>query len=354
MTAKKTGMPDNGRNGWIDLARVIATILVICIHCGTPYFISASPAVSSSDRFFACLVASIARICIPLFFLISGFLLLKPDLDPEPFYRKRFRRLLIPWAFWSVIYLLVRIFLQKNRISVLSALRLIYTGHVFYHLWFLYALAGLYLALPFLAPLTEAGKTNRLCWFAGLAMLLGSVLPAFAQLAQFLTGYPFYCGVDKAIFSVYAGYAALGVLCGRLPLTASIKYSCWIILIGGFGLTIGLSWWDFKAHGVATEKWFGFDQPAIAAASIACFFLLRQAAIPFRFLPALKAAAGLTFGIYLCHPLIIELLRTSGWSPPASAFIGIPLCSGIVLLGSAVIVFLLSKLPVIRSVAGQG
>jgi surface polysaccharide O-acyltransferase-like enzyme len=50
------------------------------------------------------------RACVPLFVMISGYLLLPIKEAPEVFYKKRFTRLLFPFLIWSVMYCIVPYF----------------------------------------------------------------------------------------------------------------------------------------------------------------------------------------------------------------------------------------------------
>ncbi|MBK9210985.1 MAG: acyltransferase family protein [Anaerolineales bacterium] len=48
----------------------------------------------------------ISRAAVPLFFMVSGFLLLKKEEPYSVFFRKRAVKVAVPFFIWSVIYLL--------------------------------------------------------------------------------------------------------------------------------------------------------------------------------------------------------------------------------------------------------
>jgi len=55
----------------------------------------------------ANIYGSIARISVPLFFMMSGYLLLPRTESLRSFYTKRMPKVVLPFIFWSVIYLTV-------------------------------------------------------------------------------------------------------------------------------------------------------------------------------------------------------------------------------------------------------
>lgn len=129
----------------LDIAKFISAFLVICIHTGPLEDIS-------KDANFV-LVQIIARIAVPLFFIISGFLFFsKIEMDREwnDYENKRrlkhyVGRLLKIYVIWSILYLPFNYILMSNAggISATSLLGYVrdffFTGS-YYHLWFLPAL----------------------------------------------------------------------------------------------------------------------------------------------------------------------------------------------------------------------
>ncbi|ORM72420.1 hypothetical protein HA44_20390 [Mixta gaviniae] len=59
--------------GWIDNLRAVACLMVIVIHT-TTWYITNSDRVAESAWDLANLLNSASRVCVPLFFMISGYL----------------------------------------------------------------------------------------------------------------------------------------------------------------------------------------------------------------------------------------------------------------------------------------
>ena len=135
----------------IDALRVIAILAVILIHASTK-----SMAVTGLDitiQPFSLFLNQAARFAVPLFFLFFCFVLElnnKKDLSFVEFFKKRASRIVIPFAFWSVVYLL-----YGNKLDIAALFRnnfldtLLY-GTASYHLYFIPTLILFYLAFPFL------------------------------------------------------------------------------------------------------------------------------------------------------------------------------------------------------------
>ena len=90
----------------------------------------------------------ISRFAVPLFFILSGFVLelsYKNGMSFWSFVKKRFSRIFTPYLFWSGIYYLF-VYTQNND----NFLRVILTGNASYQLYFIPTLCIFYLMFPFL------------------------------------------------------------------------------------------------------------------------------------------------------------------------------------------------------------
>src|SRR5512134_1035392 len=89
---------------WADVIRVVAVFLVVTVHV-SGQITNIWGKVPENDWFIANIYGGIARICVPLFFMISGYLLLPRAENLGAFYRKRMPKVVIPFLVWSLIYL---------------------------------------------------------------------------------------------------------------------------------------------------------------------------------------------------------------------------------------------------------
>lgn len=103
------------RNTSLDVIRVVAIFLVLWQHASEFYLIG--PELALVDRHTTVLIAwfsSLDRTCVPLFAMLSGYLLLPTRLGMGDFYRKRLSRVLWPWLFWCVGYAVFFVFYRGD------------------------------------------------------------------------------------------------------------------------------------------------------------------------------------------------------------------------------------------------
>lgn len=191
---------------------MVAALFVILIHVSCQGFYS------FSDFWKVCVkFDSAARMAVPLFFLLSGYFLFsdKPPMLLASFLKRRFSRILIPLILTFVIYLVVRHWTFSDWIHR------IFTGQISFHLWFMYALVGLYLAVPLFQPLftTEAGR--KIALYYVVLWLCCAVFYAYAKRYFGLSFNPFG-QFNFHYFFGFMGFFFTGGLLRRVRVTL-----CW-------------------------------------------------------------------------------------------------------------------------------
>jgi fucose 4-O-acetylase-like acetyltransferase len=98
-------MTDHKRVAYIDLAKGIGMVLVLCGHLQNGIVFSFSPYLQDFCRW-------IFSFHMPMFFIISGMLFAAKGEIPEMkvFFKKRFSSIMIPYYLFSVIYFLIIIY----------------------------------------------------------------------------------------------------------------------------------------------------------------------------------------------------------------------------------------------------
>src|SRR5690606_14500281 len=146
------------RSSYISVLRIIAIFLVILIHSSSGYLNSND--FDAFDWKYANWINSFSRFSVPLFVIISGALLLQKDEDTGIFYKKRLLKIIPPFAFWTVVYLVYYFiryidfeYVGFPQVINIVLIRLKSGSNA--HLWYLYMLIGLYLAIPFLRKMVR-------------------------------------------------------------------------------------------------------------------------------------------------------------------------------------------------------
>jgi surface polysaccharide O-acyltransferase-like enzyme len=169
---------------------------------------------------------SLARVCVPLFVMLSGALLLQPSKADEPlkvFFKKRLNRIGIPFLFWGVAYFAWQFLVNGEALTANSIVQGVLTGPD-YQFWFLYLLLGLYLVTPVLRVLLKHADWKLLrylifVWFAGTALF--PLLTLFG---------PYSLNANVFIFTGWLGYFVLGAYLMRVQLKSSLLtlVGCWV------------------------------------------------------------------------------------------------------------------------------
>lgn len=131
---------------YLDEVRSLAIILVVLGHLIRMFSHDfASWQVCSG-------VFSLTRIGVPLFFTVSGALLLTRKHDVNMFLEKRFKRVFLPFAFWIIVYMILGVAVWRYPFTLRYAYEIIFGMHPLCELfWFIWSLMGVYLLIPVLS-----------------------------------------------------------------------------------------------------------------------------------------------------------------------------------------------------------
>ena len=136
-----------------DVLRMIASAMVVMLHCISPYVKSTAFYGARSWVLFVALDAT-CRAGVPLFFMLSGAMLLSRD-ETEgtlAFYRRKIPPVLVLIVFWDIFYYLYDFlfFYGQENFSLRELINRMFNNGTEYHIWYLYTLVGIYLTAPFL------------------------------------------------------------------------------------------------------------------------------------------------------------------------------------------------------------
>jgi surface polysaccharide O-acyltransferase-like enzyme len=296
---------------------------------------------------------SISRMGVPLFFMVSGSLLLG---KLEPFWlflRKRFVKVGIPTLFWSIFYLVRSTEAYRDGsmgpLAVgLSMLKAIYLGDVEIHLWFLYILVGIYLVVPILRLFVSAAARRDILYF----ILMWFLATPFLEVLHRLTG--FKSALQIPVVAGYVGYFVLGYYLQDIRLSSRGRWLAFLGVFAAVAVTFfGTNLLSANAGPIDSYFYSYFSPPTILAAM--CGFLLLKS-LGERLGaggPLVQMVSETSFGIYLIHIFVIEILRKGdlgfrlfSWMGPTVYMI--PLTGMVVFLVSFVIVYVMRRIPVIK------
>lgn len=275
------------RQLWPDLVRVIAIFLMVVLHVSAGY-VTMYPNLPLLDWWMANLIESLTRVCVPLFFILSGSLILGRKEDLANFYSRRFGKLLVPWSFWSLIYGVISLLNGEQFDSVFQLV--VYTAWSGF--WILPIFLGLYVATPF---------------FNWLTRKLGN---DFTMLFLILMGGLLMMGIHLPIYFEYSFFYVLGMLLKKINLNLLQTYLLGLVTIFIWFFIAVMTDFSSALNNVFTETYYHYYSWTVVLLSASLFVLLKQIA-EFEGVKKLgEAIAELSqasFAIYFIHMIVFKL-----------------------------------------------
>lgn len=330
---------------WLDAVRVTACLLVLLRHSLCECFVGMKTTVWVGTYY-------LTMCCVPLFFMISGALIMPTTMSTSQFLRRRVGRVLWPLLFWSVIYIFL---FRESGEDILGTLVRIVTIPISLQgagdLWFIYALVAFYLIVPVISPwLRRAGK-NELTFY----LLLIVVAYSMSYLSRYL---PLQCASDTNVvyyFAPSAAYMFVGwymVKYSQRWRTILIFYAVSVATLVLARLVEGrLTFIDiFDLMGYSTLGCLGLTALVFKAFESAGPWLQAMEARGKRVLVKLS---NLTFGVYLCHRLVLYIFcRYSMVGEISDLHLRLTVIFTVTIAIAFVAAYLMSWLPYSRYIVG--
>lgn len=319
-------MSATSRIRYFDALRAWAAVAVVLIHAAAPDWGSLPP---TDPQWQAVNVYDgLARWSVPIFFMVSGALFLDParEMTTESVYRRSLPRLLYAFLPWSVFYALL------TREGAGEIARAIVIGHD--HMWFLWALAGLYAATPLLRVIAADRPLAR--YFVYLGLGVTSTLPLLAAIpATGLIAAPIATAMQLSV-----GYALYFMLGHLLATTRRPMRLAWLWTGLGVALTIaGTSLWSVLA-GEPVHVLYDYLMPPVVLAAVGVFAAARRRR---RTSALVRYLADHSLGIYLSHMAFLMLYEAVG--PKVDPVLQVPLETVFALAGSLALAVVVKRIP---------
>jgi len=342
---------EKNKSLWVDFIRVTAIFFVIVLHSSAPLLYEYNK-LSAINWWAGNIYNSLVRMCVPLLFMLSGYLLLGKQETLKVYFTKRINKVLIPLIVWSIFYIFWKGYFYKSETTSFYSFYSIIISPAFYHLWFLYALIGIYLYIPVLRILVQNSPKKILYYFIALWFIAVAAIPIFERVTAISSN------IDLRSISGYVGYLVIGYLLGNVQTTKRqfnqallVALVCLIITMSGtFFLTV-------QNNGEYDNYFNGYLSPNVILLSVSAFILLKyifsRIVISEKHKTILNILNSASFGIYLIHPMIMRHLRkgTFGLSWDVlknNAIYSVPIMAILTFGIAFVITLLLRQIPYVR------
>lgn len=314
----------NRRITFLDYMRVIACFMVIMVHSCEFFFIDGSNIGirSLGDGFWVSVFDSAFRCSVPLFVLISAYLLVPVRGAIRSFFTKRLTRVVIPFIIWSLLYATLPYLwggMSKNDV-IDSILHLAYNfNDASGHMWFVYMLIGLYLFMPVISPwLQKTGKKGLQLFL--LLWIVSSFFPYIRNFVGDVYGECYWNEYNMLwYFSGFLGYVVLAFYI-RHHLDWSDKKKIYLGIaayIVGYVIT-GYIWYNRIETSVTLQQLelsWRFCTPNVILESFGAFILIETIFRTSKDNRIIYEISNLSYGIYLMHIFILGAVYSlfEGW-----------------------------------------
>jgi surface polysaccharide O-acyltransferase-like enzyme len=263
----------NAQNAHVARLRILAAFGIICFH--------------TTDG----IAKTVGYAGLPIF-LILGYVLqiqTKKQIGFQEFLQRRFNRLIIPWFFWSAIYLLplfIKLLFKGAAFGNIFKPYMLFTGTAI-HLWF----------LPFFFVFAVIGKlvADRLIGrsMAGIAVAYGLMgLLTLVACALLLPVVVEYRPLGEWAFGIPSFFFGFAIGYGILNFRNRAYFAGYILVLNIAVLVTALWLYSFGASALTLQY-------SIAVPAVSLCFLGKGTLDRFS-----KRLSQQTYGIYLIHPLV--------------------------------------------------
>ena len=327
---------------YLEILRILACFLVIINH--TIGYIEVS---SQIGIMFKYMLFMFAKIAVPIFFMISGYLLLRKDYSYKDIFTKKIPRILVPLIVCSLYYYLKSV----DKFSLFEFCKSIVMQPQITAYWYLYSLIALYLITPFLRKMIVNFKDKDFIIFGSIILVFQGVIPLGRLLFDInVAGY-----FTNNLFSTYIGYYVIGYYLGNKELNKKSFIISIISFILMYAFSIVYLMIEYNKTGLYKLPLDNVSYITTVIPSLAIFVLCK-----YLFSKDVNSLVGdmiqkvgsATFGIYLFHLIMTNFLyRISIFRSIISfnGFLGLFCLDGAAFVILTIIVLILKKIPIIKN-----
>lgn len=347
----------------LEIMRLVAMFFVIFNHTGLKGYFLFADCKQGSPAFWIYMAMSVLdKFAVPLYFMISGALLLGKDEDLGTLFRKRISKTALSLLVISAVYYLIDMtngtIRYKGVENILDFFVRLCCGNVKFHLWFLYSYLIFLLILPFLRKIVKGLNNKEFIYMFILCLSIMVLKPVFEY--TFFSGKHLHYTLDlletnNIVFPILGYY-----LYHKVDISAMKKR--WLAAAWGINLVLTvvaciLTYIRIKQTGKVDEDHSQQFHRMFAMINAVTVFITIK-----RLTPDVKnkvvswficTAGGCTFGIYLFHPMLmkdtqmVELWDTLSKVIPNQMIATLIFCL-VIFLVAMIFTFLLKLIPFVK------
>ncbi|MGD9502904.1 MAG: acyltransferase, partial [Methyloceanibacter sp.] len=271
--------------------------------------------------------------------------------SPQPlgeFHRRRALRIVPVLVFWSAVYAAWPAFeLDRFLTSMAHAL----TGPVRIHLWYLYALIGLYAFTPIIAAFYRSASDAEKLYFIVMWIAVASIFPIMNKGFELQVNIAAY---KLAYFGGLIGYFVVGAyLYEKVRSSQRVGVDCLAAYIVFSAATAVATYLYSVTADKPNALFFDYLRPFVMIASVALFALVLARPLTGPIGRTLQFVSRFSLGIYCIHILVLDVLGRMPFMAlgrTEAAWVFIPLLAICAVAISLAIIWLMRLVPPLRLV----
>ena len=342
---------------WIELLRIMACIGVIGIHAGSQHFrdMPLDSSVWAVSNFYH----GINRFAVASFIMISGCLYLdsKRTWNLRRLWKKNILPIAAAYIFWQMFYAVYRIItngtLAKGGKAALVKF-MVYISKSYFHLWYLPMLIGLLIITPMLWEIVNSARGKQWEEYMIVLFLVFQILPY--TINYFSLPWKDHImdilqTVQPEMVTGYIGYFILGHYLSHYEVSKKLEYLVYVLGVILILAAIGLCYISSQKSGKPIQSFY--ENYTLAGffwgSAFFLFFKNHVSKIKWNEKQEKRICylGSCTFGIYLIHALIRDILHRIGIDSMmiSNTAIAIPVLITMIFVLSLAAVMIIKKIP---------
>ena len=286
------------------------TIRGLCIVCVVVIHSLLQDRLNIHNNEINIIIRTIINFAVGIFIFLSGYFIKDNDIrnDKKDFYKKRLKRLLIPYIIWSSIYIVLFHLNYIKNINIKSIISAYIFGNSAVHLYFIVALLQLILITPLLIKVMD--KNSR---FINLSIImLTPIYTCINGLFNYYTktNFPLYATLFPAWISFYYMGMLYNKQIGKIKKINSkfIFFITSVILIINISVNL-IEYWNGMSYSYCTSQIKLSNSIYIICIAFSIIAILNIVNTKKIKSNVLSKIGDNSFGIYFMHLILIKLLK---------------------------------------------
>lgn len=330
---------------YLDFLRAISTMAVILMHIEIEKNWRGISIVQ-----FNTIRCMLADWCVPMFLMITGTLFLNASNCSFQRIWSHVKKTILVIVFWGFLYNFVSLtIIEGFSIStIINSLKMIVLADVTfcYQFWYLYALIPMYFLLPIFNAFIKSATKKDFLIVVFLFFVFSIVVP---NIIKYTGDFGATALINKfSLFCSLYFYMLLGAYLSRINVKKTIVFIFGAFSVMIFGIVIVCGVLNIDIY---PDKIYGYDSIYICIVASSIYLIAKMKNDYSKNTKKIfEFISNYSFGIYILHVIIIQMLRKivhldSGFAP---AFISVPIVLLVVFLISLASSVIAKKIPVLK------